>query len=61
MRLIAKVGMNIGEKRFEEEERITGVTLSAKQLKYLLDEGYAVDKDKEPKTAPKAKEGLANA
>ena len=41
MILIAKVGTNVEGKRFEVGERITGVTLTGKQLKYLIDNGYA--------------------
>lgn len=41
-KLVALVGVNVGGKRFEADERIDASILTNAQYKYLIEEGYVL-------------------
>jgi hypothetical protein len=57
MTLVALVGVNIGEKRFEPGERITA-DVTERQRRWLLNDGYAEEVEKGQRLPVEHKEAI---
>lgn len=57
-KLLALVGINVGERRFEAGERFDTADLTDKQVKYLTAEGYAEPIDKGQRVPAETQEAI---